>query len=492
MSDSQSAGAPTSESQRRLLERYVRRRKAASSGAAPSVVPRPAGAVVPLSFEQELIFVHALFIPELPLYNEVLTVRRKGPLDVRALERSLTEVVRRHEAWRTTFDVVGDQAVQIAHEAPEFKLRVRDLSSRGEGEREEEACRLATEEARAPLDPTHGPLVRAMLVRMAEEDHRLYVVVHQIIHDGISVYGVFLPELVALYEAFAAGNESPLAELAVQYADYAFAQRRAAADAPAASLAYWKKQLAGAPNSLPLPTDRARPREQTFRSGLHTFTVPKDVADAMKRLAAREQVTLYVAMLAAFKVLLHRHSGEEDIVVGSAVSTRRHAEVENLLGTFVNTIVLRTRLNASASFRDVLSRVRQVTVEGLAHADVPLHVLIRELHLKRDPGRHPLFQVMFGLEPPMPAPKPGWDMTLMDVCTGAAPFDFWVQMDDRADGMVGHVRFNPDLWNRATVVRLVEDFTLLLATAATNPEAPIAANPTTAVRDEPLPLMPVA
>ncbi len=466
---------PLSESKRRLLERYARERVEASRCRPSFIGPRPPGAPVPLSSEQELIWLHSKLAPELPLYNELLTVRRSGALDVDALERSLDEIVRRHEAWRTTFQDVGAHGVQVVQPPPHFSLPVCDLSALPPAEREREAARLATEEARNPLDLVHGPLVRAKLVRLQEDEHRLYILVHQIIHDGVSVYSVLLPELTALYEAFAAGRPSPLADVVVQYADYASWRRQSPAE-NAGAFEYWRRQLAGAP-PLDLPTDHARPTTQTFRGGQHTFTLKRSLTDAVKRLSRREGATLFVTLLAAFNVLLHRHGGQEDICVGTAISTRKRPEIEKLLGVFLNTIVLRTRLAESLTFREVLARVREVTIEGLAHGDVPFHSLVRELQPRRDPGHNPIFQVTFVLEPPMPQPSLGWEMTQMDVGTGVARVDLYLQMDDRPEGLVGHVRYNADLWQPATIARLVEHFEVLLEGIAADPGMAIAAIP---------------
>lgn len=466
-----------SEGKRRLLALYLKGDQAPRKDG-PTIIPRLADPLGPLSSEQELIWIHSHLAPELPLYNEILTVRRTGPLDVPALERALSEIVRRHQAWRTTFKTVEGAAVEVIGPPPQFALPVIDLRRLPEAEREPEALRLATEEARRPLDLVNGPLVRATLVRMAEAEYRVYVVVHQILHDGVSVYSVFLPELVTLYEAFAAGKPSPLSELPVQYPDYARWQRQQLREhARVASLDYWRRQLAGAPTALELPTDRARPTVQSFRGRQETFALSKSLTEALKRLSQREEATLFVTLLAAFKVLLHRYTGQEDIVVGTAISTRKRPEVEKLLGVFLNTIVLRTRIEEGLSFRKLLGRVREVALEGISHGDVPFHLLVKELQPQRDPGRNPLFQVTFVLEPPMPAPRPDWELTQMDAGTGVARVDLYLQMDDRPEGLVGHIRYSADLWQPSTITRLVEHFQLLLEGIVADPSRPVSAIP---------------
>jgi amino acid adenylation domain-containing protein len=469
-----------SESKQRLLELYLRGRTAGTQAAAeqPSDA-RSRGEPAPLSLEQELIWVHSKLAPHLPLYNEIVTVRRTGPLDVPALERSLTEVARRHEAWRTTYDEVGGEVVQIVQPPPQqFSLPVTDLSALPEEEREREAFRLATEETQRPLDLARGLPVRAKLVRMEEGVHRLFVVMHHLVHDGVSVYSVFLPELAALYEAFAAGKPSPLPELDVQYADYARRQRRELREqAPSASLDYWRRQLAGAPRALELATDHPRPSVQRFLGRQETFTLTQSLTDALRRFSQREQATLFVTLLAAFNVLLYRHTGQEDLLVGTVMSTRKGRDVEKLLGVFLNTIVLRTRVTESLTFRQVLANVRKVIVDGLAHGDVPFHHLVRELQPKRDASRSPLFQTSFIFEPPMPSPGPGWDMTQWSAETGVARTELAWQMDDRPDGLVGQVRYNTDLWEPPTVRTMIDRFKLLLEEVVADAEMTVSAIP---------------
>jgi amino acid adenylation domain-containing protein len=475
-----------SESKRRLIELYLRGRVDPLRTVDRSTGSRPPGTTAPLSFEQEPIWIHSKLAPHLPLYNEIVTVRRTGPLDVRALEGSLAEIVRRHEAWRTTFDQVGGEVVQVLQPPPQFSLPLCDLSTLPEGEREREAFRLATEVAQRPLDLVRGPLLRTMLVRMAEGMHRLYVVMHHLVHDGMSVHSVFLPELVALYEAFVAGKASPLPELGIQYADYCRRQRREPPER-SASLDYWRRQLAGAPRALELPTDHARPTVQSFRGRQETFALTKSLTEALKRLSRREQATLFATLLAALKVLLYRCTGQQDIVVGTAMSTRKGLELETLLGLFLNTIVLRTRVAESFTFREVLSNVRRVVVEALSHGDVPFHLLVRDLLPERDPSRNPLFQASFILEPPVPTPRPGWDMTQWDAETGVAKVDLAWGMWERPEGLVGQVRYNSDLWEPATIVRFIEHFQLLLEGIVTNPEMTVSAIPIFTA-NEPLPV----
>jgi amino acid adenylation domain-containing protein len=467
-----------SEAKRRLLRKYldgaVQRSPAER---APIGARHPAGPI-PLSYEQEHIWLHCQLADDLPLYNEVLTVRRSGPLDVSALERSLGEIIRRHEAWRTIFVTADERPVQIVLPPPTISLPVVDLRGVPEAEREREACRLVAVEAQRPFDLARGPLLRAQLVRLAEAEHRLYLTLHQIIFDGVSVYSVFLPELLALYDAFAAGEASPLPEPAIQYADFACWERqRLRGDALAAQVDYWRRHLADAPAALELPADRARPKVQTFRGRQIAFTLPESLSEKLKTLSRQEGATLFMTLLAAFTLLLHRYTGQEDILVGTAISSRKWPEVERLLGVFLNTVILRTRLSGELRFRELLARVREVTLEGLAHGDVPFPLLIKELQPRRDPGRNPLFQATFVLEPPMPAPAAGWELTQMDVDTGMARVDLYLQLDDRPRGLVGHIRYNSALWDAPAMTRFAEHLHVLLEGIAANPDLPLSALP---------------
>jgi len=467
-----------SEAKRSLLHKYLQGDFPRSPTSNDTIHPRAAGSVVPLSYAQQHIWLHSQLAPELPLYNELLTVRRTGPLDVSALERSLSEIIRRHEAWRTVFQTVDGEPVQVILPPPTISLPVIDLRELPEAEREPEALREAAEEARRPFDLVTGPLLRTKLVRLAEEEHRLYVTLHQIIFDGVSANSVFLPELITLYEAYAVGKASPLPEPEIQYADFAQWQRQEPRrETLSAQMQYWRQQLADAPADLELPTDRPRPTVQTFCGRQASFALPKSLSETLKEFSQQEGATLFMTLLAAFEVLLYRYTGQEDILVGTAISTRKRPEVERLLGIFLNTLVLRVRLAEGLSFRQLLTRVREVTLEGLSHGDVPFHLLIKALQPNRDPGRNPLFQVAFEFEPPLPAPSPGWGLTQMDIDTGVARVDLYFQLDDRPQGILGHIRYNNDLWDTSTMDRLVTHFRLLLEGIIANPDLPISALP---------------
>src|SRR2546425_59050 len=444
-----------SEAKRSLLHKYLQgdfRRSPTEKGA---IGPRPPGSAIPLSFGQQQLWLHAQLAPGMPVYNEAVTVHRKGPLDVPALERGFNEIIRRHEAWRTTFTVADGRPVQVVNEAPTMRLPVMDLRGFPEAERELEALRLATEDARQPFDLARGPLLRARLIRLGNDEHRLFLTLHHLIFDGVAIYCVFLPELAALYEAFSTGKPSPLPEMTIQYADYVYWQREwLQGEALSEHMAYWKKQLAGDLPVLELPTDRPRPAVQSFRGAMEPLALSKSLTDALKALSQREGVTLYMTLLAAFKTLLYRYSGQEHILVGSVTAGRNHPELEKLIGFFLSTVVLRTDLSGNPTFRQLLGRVRDVTLEALSHDEVPFEHLVKELQPQRDPSHNPLFQVMFLLEVPLAPLDSAWALTQFDVDTGATKYDLYLELDEGPEGVIGRFIYNTDLFDASTIVRL--------------------------------------
>ncbi|HEY6406895.1 MAG TPA: condensation domain-containing protein, partial [Ktedonobacteraceae bacterium] len=361
-----------SDAKRALLEKYMRGDSAQVKKDGETIPRRTQGGAIPLSFAQQQMWLLSQLIPDTPVYNEAVTVHLPALLDVAALERSLNEIIRRHEAWRTIFPVVDGRPVQVIQPSLTISLPMIDLRHLSEAEREVEALRLATQDAQQPFDLTKGPLLRVMLIRFNEAEQRLYLTLHHIIFDGSSVYQVFLPELRTLYEAFSTGQSSPLPDLPLQYADFAVWQREwLQENVLEDQIAYWKTQLKDAPAMLELPTDRPRPQVPGYRGAVTSFLLPKQLADALKELSRQEGVTLYVILLAAFNTLLYRYTGQEDILIGTVTAGRKQVEVEQLLGIFINTLVLRTDLGGNPDFRELLRRVQEVTLEAQDHQDVP-------------------------------------------------------------------------------------------------------------------------
>jgi non-ribosomal peptide synthetase component F len=355
-----------------------------------------------------------------------------------------------------------------------------DLRALAEEERLAQARLVATVEAQQPFDLARGPLLRVALVRLNDQEQIAQLTLHHIVADGWSI-GVLIRELAALYEAFQAGRPAPLPELAVQYTDFAVWQRRwlLAEGALAEQLGYWRRQLAGAPTSLDLPTDRPRPALRSFQGRSRSFSLPAELAAQLKELRGREGVTLFMLLLAAFQVLLHRYSGQADIVVGSPVAGRNRSEIEPLIGFFVNTLALRGNLSGNPGFRELLGRVREVCLGAYAHQDLPFERLVTELQLERDMSRTPLFQVLFELQSAALAPValPGLSMHPIDVATGTAKFDLTLSMNETRQGLQGLLEYSTDLFEEITAERLLAHFQVLLQAIVADPSQPIATLP---------------
>ena len=320
--------------------------------------------VFPLSFAQERLWFMDQLLPGNRLFNLNTALRLRTALEVDALERSINEIVRRHETLRTRFTVIDFQPVQVVVPSLRLKVPLVDLSGLPPAERECEATRLANEEAHRPFDLTKSPLLRVSLLRLGREDHVLLVTMHHIVSDGWSM-GIFWNELSAIWSAFARGRPSPLPELPLQYADFALWQREWLQGAVLEEqLLFWKKNLAGAPVTE-LPHDYVRPSVQSFSGATHVFTLPNEVSAGLEQLCKREGATLFMILLAAFQTLLHRYTGEEDIVVGSYIAGRNRAEVEGLIGFFLNSLVMRVDTSGGPTFREMIARVRAGTLKAV-------------------------------------------------------------------------------------------------------------------------------
>jgi len=473
-----------SEAKRSLLEKYLRGEFRQVSGTS-AITRQIRESPPPLSLAQQQVWLRSQMTAGMPpLYNESITIYRRGPLDVAALQRSFNEMIRRHEAWRTTFDMVGAQPVQVIHPASaEIPPRIVDLSGLPETNREATALQLATEEATPAFDLTRVPLLRATLVTLADQDHRLFLTMHQMIVDGISVYDIIPSELATLYEAFSNGRPSSLPDLPVQFADFALWQRHwLQGEVLANQLSYWRKQLAGDFSVLQWPGDRPRPPFQTYRGSIKAFTLPMQLTKALRELSQREGASLFATLLAGFTTLLYRYTGQTDIIVGTLAPTgRRRSEFQRLLGYFLNPVALRTDLSGNPTFHELLRQSQEITLGALSNDDVPLEVLAQELRLPADPSRHPFFQVVISLAPIVPDLPAGWDMTPMDVESGGARWDLYLELNDRPNGLLGRAQYNPDLFDVSTIVELIGTLQALLEAACSNPlqrlrELPISNN----------------
>jgi amino acid adenylation domain-containing protein len=427
--------------------------------------------VFPTSFAQQRMWFLDQWVPGSPVYIIPLAVRLAGHLRVAALEHSLNEIVRRHEALRTTFSVMDGQPVQVITPQLSLSLPVIDLRALPETERETEVRRLATAEAQQPFDLTQGPLLRATLLRLGEHEQVLLLTLHHIVADGWSI-GILLRELVALYAAFCLGQPSPLPELPLQYADFAVWQRQwLQAERLEPLLAYWTRQLQEL-SLLELPTDRPRPAVQSYRGACQSLRLPYTLSNALNALSRREGVTLFMTLLAAFQTLLHRYTGQDDLVVGSPIAGRTRAETEGLIGFFVNTLVLRTDLSGNPTFRELLGRVRETALGAYAHQELPFERLVEELHAERNLSRTPLFQVMFVLQnvPIKSLELPELTASLLNVDNETAKFDLTVSLGEREDGISGEFEYNTDLFEATTIARMLGHWQTLLAGVVANPE----------------------
>jgi len=440
---------------------------------------RPAGSEPLLSPGQEQIWLHEQFMPGLTVYNESLVLRRRGALDVLALERALEELIRRHEALRTSYPAVEGAPVPLVHQTSRLTpLALADLRTIPLAEAEREAARIARVAAAAPFDLATGPLLRATLCRLEDDNYWLLTTIHMMIFDAVSIYDIILPELDALYDAFSAGRPLPLPEPELQYLDYAY-WRRMVMDPPRRDkdIAYWKRQLEGVPSTLDFPLDHPRPNVAQHRGAERRVLIPAELRDRLAALAGRENTTLFVAVLAAYAALLQRYSGQDDIVVGTPISIRTTRRVEGMIGYFLNTLPLRADMRNQPTFRELLVRLRNATLEGMAHAELPFQDLLSALNLREGPAESPLFQAMLVLEPPIPSDQGGWTATEMLVETVVARHDLNLQFEERPEGWVGRLRYDRDLLDPDSAARIVHHFLALIAAAVAEPDKPVTSLP---------------
>jgi len=425
----------------------------------------------PLSFAQERLWFLDQLEPGSALYNIPIGLRMKGALNASVLDQCLDEIVRRHEALRTRFEAVEGQPRQVVEPIASLGIPVVDLSGLPEEQREAEALRLCTEEARCPFDLARGPLVRARLLRLGQADHVFFLNMHHIASDACSV-GVLMRELKALYVAFSEGRPSPLPELPVQYADYAAWQREwLQGEVLAKQLGYWRKQLEGAPGPLELPTDRPRPATQRYHGARLSYVLPGPLLPALGELSRQEGGSLFMTLLAAFQVLLHRYSGQEDVLVGATVAGRSRRELEGLIGSFGNTLVLRGDLSAQPTFRTLLGRTREAVLGGYAHQDLAFERLLEELPRQRDLSHSPFFQVMFVWQDARweVAELAGLEVSLMPIDSGTSKFDLTLFVNERAGALQIAVEYNTDLFEAETIRRMLGHYQTLLEGIGSNP-----------------------
>ncbi|MFS8071575.1 MAG: condensation domain-containing protein, partial [Byssovorax sp.] len=461
-----------------LAERVSAALQSGTGLIAPPLVKAPRDRELLLSFSQERLW----FLDQLePGSSYVVpgSARIEGALDAAAIERALREIVRRHEVLRTTFTAIEGRPVQVIHDDLPLAWSTLDLAALPPAEREAAMRREVIGESRRPFDLAVGPMLRARLLRLADADHVLLFPMHHIASDGWS-NGIFLREIGALYGAFVAGRPSPLAELPIQYADYAQWQRAwLTGEALDRQIAYWKEHLAGAPRALDLPTDRPRPPVQTHRGARRAFGLSPELTAALKELARREGVTLFMLLLAGFDALLYRHSGQDDLLVGTPIANRTRTETERLIGFFLNTLVVRAVIPDGATFRDLLHSVKASCIGAYAHQDTPFERLVAELEPERDLGRSPLFQVMFTLQaaPAGPMELAGLTLRGLSAAGTTSKFDLTLWMAESPSGLLGSFEYSTDLFDEATIERMASHLRALLEGAVADPGQALSALP---------------
>jgi amino acid adenylation domain-containing protein len=446
---------------------------AAEKTVAITRVPRNGPAV--LSYTQRRLWFIDQMEPDGASYNLPAAVQIEGPLDIAALQRSLQEIVFRHEALRTRFIAIDGEPRQVIDAQSPLNLTIVHLEHLPENEREQEVARLIEQDAQKAFNLETGPLVRVALLRLAEEHHVLVVIMHHIVADDWS-HGILVKELTVLYKCFSAGLPSPLAELPVQYADFSVWQQKwlNGDDALAQQLEYWKQQLSGLA-ALALPTDRLRPPVRRGHGARMNFAVPAELTKKLKDLGRRQNATLYMTLLAAYKTLWFHYSGQTDIAVGTSVAGRRHTEVEGLIGCFINMLVLRTNLAQGPAFTELLGRVKNVALGAYAHQDVPFEKLVEALQPERDLGRSPLFQVMlvFHNTPQSELQLGNARLQMLDIESKSTKFDVTLFILEDAGGLKCVLYYDTDLFDVETISRMVQDFHTILKAVALSPEKPI-------------------
>ena len=460
---------------RALLELLLRERGAARAGdssSSPPIPRRQANQPAPLSFAQQRLWFLNHWEPGAPVYNVCIAACVRGPLNIPVLERSLNAVVQRHEILRTTFSLSDGQPVQVVKPAAALKPEFIDLSAAPESGRQKEAVELLARHVHRPFDLSTGPLVRVTLVRTSDAEHYLSIEAHHIIGDGWGV-GVFLEDLTSLYEAFGEGRPSPLAPLPIQYGDFAQWQReRLQGSVLDRDLQYWRKQLEGLATT-DLPTDRPRPSVQTNRGSSVARKISPELYRQVKDFNKEEKVTPFMTLVAAFQVLMSRHSGESDVAIGTPIAGRTRLETERLIGLFTNTLVLRSNLSANPTVREFLQQVKDTALAAYAHQEIPFEKLVQDLRPPRDASRPPFFQVMFVLQnhPLPPLRFAGLHLTPVEIPTWRARFDLTVEAVEADGGLSYWVEYNSDLFDRETIERFMDNYERLLEEMVRKPLA---------------------
>ena len=427
---------------------------------------------LPVSYSQQMLWTLDQMEAGNTAYNITTVVRLTGQLDITALKRALDEIVDRHEVLRTTFSEIDGEPVQVIRPAEPLPLRTVSVAELAAAEQEDRIRDLALEDAHQLFDLSRGPLFRIRLVRQSDESHVLLLTLHHIICDGWSL-AVLTREVAALYSAFSEGKVSPLSDLPVQYADYSAWQReRLEGERLARQLDYWRQHLSGDLPALDLLTDRPRPVTLRYQGARLPLVLSPELTHELHALSNSESATLFMTLLAAFQTLLHRYSGQEDILVGAPFAGRNRVEIEGLIGFFVNTLVIRVNVGDNPTFRELVRRVREAVLGAQANQDVPFQKLVTELCPQRDPSRTPIFQALFTLQNGFAGDVtlPGLTLTQVDIDTGFAKFDLALSLTDNSDEITGSMQYNLDLFDEDTIQEMLYRYETLLREVTANPE----------------------
>ncbi len=450
-----------------------------SNGASWQYQPLSRSAVdnrYPLSFAQRRMWFMQQMDPGASSYNMPGAIELKGNLNVVALDQSLTSIIERHEVLRATFHVENEEPVQVVSPLVRIGLPIVDLSGLSPEDQAECVGELRLNEAQRAFDLSRSPLVRATLLRLNGDEHILLVTMHHIVSDGGSVT-IFIREMKLLYEAARMGVANPLPDLPIQYGDFAIWQHeRIRGELLKNQIAYWKNQLAGAPDLLRLPRNRARANSGANRGATHNFKLPIKVSNALNGIASRQRATQFITLLAAFKTLLYSFSGEEDILVGSSVTNRTMVDVERLIGCFLNILPLRTDLSGDPGFLEVINKVREVVIAACAHSEIPFDKVVEVIRPERRPEHVPLVQALFEFAPGPAGQEPelsDLSVRLIKSGFGISKFDLTMFMSEGLDGFSGTVEYNADLFDVSMIEGLTTLFQLILENIASDPDQPI-------------------
>jgi non-ribosomal peptide synthetase component F len=467
--------ANLAEEKKALLEKRLRG-KLGTGAETQAIARRHRDGPVPLSLSQERLWFSDRIEPGSALHNAPSAIRLEGSINVAALQKALSEIVRRHEALRTTFDIIDGQPAQVI--APPLPVDLPVVYMEEHATPLDRVTQITSAEARRPIDISKSPCLRAQMFRLKQDDHVLFFITHHLVFDGWSK-GVLIREMIALYEYFSAGRAYPLPDLPIQYADFAIWQReRLRGHFLHKHIDYWRKRLDGAP-SFELPTDKPRPGAQTFNGMRHWVSLPPHLSQQILSLSKTEGATPFIVLLAGFKILLNRYTGCQDIVIGTHVAGRNQAETEGLIGFFVNQLPLRTAVSESSTCRELIGRVRETALEGYQYQEVPFEKVVQALGVRPNIGRRPFFQILFSFHN---APRPplyvaGLKQTLMKLDDSLVRFDLEFDLWWGGSAIEGFLVQNTDLYARATIEGLIGDYEEVLKRMVTDPEQRISELP---------------